>query len=83
MIEKHLLVPDRVRRPPAEGFSWIDRRFLREFASRLSGDACFCTSSWPRSAISKACRFTAMPRSPCVSDAGRGGGRGARRSGGP
>jgi hypothetical protein len=41
MIEKHLLVADRVRRPPAEGFSWVDRRFLRDFASRLSGDAVF------------------------------------------
>ena len=41
MIEKHLLVVDRVRRPPHEGFSWIDRRFLRDFASRLSGDAVF------------------------------------------
>jgi len=39
MIQKRLLVPDRVRRPPAEGFSWIDRRFLRDFAPRLSGDA--------------------------------------------
>jgi hypothetical protein len=39
MIEKRLLVPDRVRRPPAEGFSWIDRRFLREYAARLPGDA--------------------------------------------
>jgi hypothetical protein len=39
MIQKHLLVADRVRRPPDEGFSWVDRRFLREFASRLSGDA--------------------------------------------
>ncbi len=39
MIEKRLLVADRVRRPPAEGFSWIDRRFLRDFASRLTGDA--------------------------------------------
>ena len=41
MIQKHLLVTDRVRRPPTEGFSWLDRRFLREFASRLSGDAVF------------------------------------------
>jgi len=40
-IQKHLLVTDRVRRPPAEGFSWVDRRFLRDFASRLSGDAVF------------------------------------------
>ncbi len=41
MIEKRLLVVDRVRRPPHEGFSWVDRRFLRDFASRLSGDAVF------------------------------------------
>jgi hypothetical protein len=41
MIQKQLLVTDRVRHPPAEGFSWVDRRFLREFASRLSGDAVF------------------------------------------
>ena len=41
MIEKRLLVVDRVRRPPPEGFSWVDRRFLRDFASRLSGDAVF------------------------------------------
>ena len=40
-IQKHLLVADRVRLPPQEGFSWIDRRFLREFAVRLSGDAVF------------------------------------------
>lgn len=39
MIEKRLLVPDRVRRPPREGFSWVDRRFLREYAARLSRDA--------------------------------------------
>lgn len=39
MILKRLLVADRVRRPPDEGFSWVDRRFLREFAARLSGDA--------------------------------------------
>lgn len=41
MIEKRLLVPDRVRRPPREGFSWVDRRFLHEYAARLSGDAVF------------------------------------------
>lgn len=40
-IQKRVLVTDRVRQPPADGFSWIDRRFLREFASRLSGDAVF------------------------------------------
>ena len=39
MIHKQILVPDRVRRPPREGWSWIDRRFLREHAARLSGDA--------------------------------------------
>jgi len=40
-ITKRILVSDRVRRPPNVGFSWIDRRFLREFAVRLSGDAVF------------------------------------------
>jgi len=39
MIQKQVLVPDRVRRPPREGWSWIDRRFLREYASRLSHEA--------------------------------------------
>ncbi len=39
MISKQLLVPDRVRRPPREGWSWVDRRFLREQASRLSHEA--------------------------------------------
>ena len=39
MIHKRLLVPDRVRRPPREGFSWVDRRFLRDYAVRLSGEA--------------------------------------------
>ena len=39
MTHKRLLVADRVRQPPTSGFSWIDRRFLREFASRLSHDA--------------------------------------------
>src|SRR5512137_952480 len=41
MIEKRLLVPDRVRRPPREGFSWVDRRFLHDYAARLSGEAVF------------------------------------------
>ena len=40
-IQKRILIADRVRRPPHEGFSWVDRRFLREFAVRLSGDAVF------------------------------------------
>ena len=39
MIEKRILVSDRVRHPPDEGFSWIDRRFLREFSPRLSHEA--------------------------------------------
>ena len=41
MIQKQVLVRDRVRRPPREGWSWIDRRFLREHASRLSHEAIF------------------------------------------
>ena len=39
MIPKHILVPDRVRRPPKDGWSWIDRRFVREHAPRLSHEA--------------------------------------------
>jgi hypothetical protein len=39
MIHKQVLVPERIRRPPREGFSWIDRRFLREHSSALSRDA--------------------------------------------
>jgi hypothetical protein len=38
-VEKHPLVPDRVRRLPREGWSWIDRRFVREHADGLSPDA--------------------------------------------
>ena len=38
-IEKRILVPQRVRRPPKAGFSWIDRRFVREFAPALSREA--------------------------------------------
>ena len=40
-IIKRLLITDRVRHPPVDGFSWVDRRFLRDFAARLSGDAVF------------------------------------------
>lgn len=36
---KRVLVPGRVRRPPREGWSWIDRRFLREHAPSLDRDA--------------------------------------------
>lgn len=39
MIEKRVLVPARVRRPPREGFSWLDRRFVREHLPFLSRDA--------------------------------------------
>jgi hypothetical protein len=39
MIEKRLLVPQRLRRPPASGWSWIDRRFLREHGDHLSREA--------------------------------------------
>lgn len=39
MIKKRPLAADRVRQPPREGFSWIDRRFLREYAERMTGDA--------------------------------------------
>ena len=39
MIQKQVLLPDRVRRPPKDGWSWIDRRFLREQAGRLSHEA--------------------------------------------
>lgn len=38
MIEKRILVAERVRRPPREGFSWVDRRFLRDYAAKLTGD---------------------------------------------
>jgi len=36
MIPKQVLLPDRVRRPPRSGWSWIDRRFGRDYAPRLS-----------------------------------------------
>ena len=39
MIHKQVILANRVRRPPAEGWSWIDRRFLRDHASRLSREA--------------------------------------------
>jgi hypothetical protein len=34
-----ILIPERLRRPPATGWSWVDRRFVREHAARLSRDA--------------------------------------------
>src|SRR5271169_2913199 len=39
MIPKRILVPDRLRRPPATGWSWLDRRFLREHGDYLSREA--------------------------------------------
>ena len=39
MIEKRILVAERLRRPPATGWSWVDRRFLREHGDHLSREA--------------------------------------------
>jgi hypothetical protein len=39
MIPKRILVPDRLRRPPATGWSWVDRRFVREHMDHLSREA--------------------------------------------
>ena len=39
MIQKHILIPQRLRRPPATGWSWVDRRFLREQGDQLSREA--------------------------------------------
>ena len=41
MIQKRVLSPDRVRRLPQRDWAWIDRRFQRRFAAKLSGDAVF------------------------------------------
>lgn len=38
-IEKEPLVRNRLRRPPESGWSWIDRRFLKTYASRLHRNA--------------------------------------------
>jgi hypothetical protein len=34
-----ILVPTRLRRPPATGWSWLDRRFVRDHTAHLSRDA--------------------------------------------
>ena len=39
MTQKRILLADRLRRPPATGWSWLDRRFLREHGDYLSRDA--------------------------------------------
>ncbi len=41
MATKEILVPSRVRHLPRNDWSWLDRRFLRQYASQLSGDAVF------------------------------------------
>lgn len=40
LVNKEPLDPARIRTVPREGFSWIDRRFIREgFIDRLPGEA--------------------------------------------
>jgi hypothetical protein len=36
---KRILDPGRVRTPPGDGFSWVDRRFVRDHAPGLSSEA--------------------------------------------
>ena len=39
MIPKRILVAPRLRKPPATGWSWLDRRFLREHGDYLPREA--------------------------------------------
>ena len=39
MPPKPVLVPARLRRPPPTGWSWVDRRFVREHMADLSREA--------------------------------------------
>ena len=39
MPQTPILVPARLRHPPQTGWSWVDRRFVREHAAHLSRDA--------------------------------------------
>lgn len=39
MMQKRLLVAARLRRPPREGWGWVDRRFMRDYAPLLSSEA--------------------------------------------
>jgi hypothetical protein len=39
MTQKPILVPSRLRRPPETGWSWVDRRFVREHMAYLSREA--------------------------------------------
>jgi hypothetical protein len=41
MTTKEILVQGRVRHLPRSDWSWLDRRFLRQYSSQLSGDAVF------------------------------------------
>ncbi len=41
MIQKRVLAQNRVRRLPRSDWAWVERRFLRDFAPKLSGDAVF------------------------------------------
>ena len=39
MIPKRILVANRLRRPPATGWSWMDGRFVRQHMDHLSREA--------------------------------------------
>jgi hypothetical protein len=39
MTRKPILVPSRLRRLPTTGWSWVDRRFVREHVAYLSREA--------------------------------------------
>jgi hypothetical protein len=39
MFSKRILVHNRLRRPPATGWSWLDGRFVREHMDHLSREA--------------------------------------------
>jgi hypothetical protein len=39
MNPKRVIVPARLRRPPSTGWSWVDRRFVREHMAYLSREA--------------------------------------------
>jgi hypothetical protein len=39
MTQKPILVPERLRRPPDTGWSWVDRRFVREHMAYPSREA--------------------------------------------
>lgn len=46
MTEKTPIVPGRVRRPPASGWSWVDRSFLRLHAPALTSRAILLYLFW-------------------------------------